>query len=716
MRPARILAGLAAMALAAVSVQAAPGTAVGPRERPDVIVRFDPGTPTADRAAALDTVDVVGQRALAGVPRTVVAEFPVGAPVGTALSELRMRPGVAWAVPNARVRLAVVPDDSQYGTLWGMPDIGAATAWDATRGSADVVVGVVDTGASSTHPDLTGNLRAESARNFVPSFVSGAVDPADWEDDNGHGTHVSGTVGAVGNNGIGVAGVMWRTGIVAARAFGVSGEGKTAWAVAALAYAAQRSRVVNGSFTFDEAAAAPAFDAVFAQYPNTLFVFAAGNEAVDVDAGSVYPCASERPNVICVAAIDPYRALADYSNFGARSVDLAAPGSAVNSTAVPVAMLADHSSTGAMNGWMASPDTTAASWHLVSGGLPVPYAMTYTPTAVPHMSTVALASPAAGLPLLTGPGCRVDYLVGGRLPVGIASARFEARHPAIASGAWVGIEDPFPVDAPARIEPRSADLSDFGGLTGVQVRLAVTNTSGTGVSFGYTGGPNDIYLEVEQVQVRCVGPQPSAGTYAQEDGTSMAAPHVAGAAALLLSRDPSLTVAGLREAILGTVRPSITLAGRTVTGGHLDLAAAMARVAGPPAGGPPGSSAPAARVVPMALRVRGRAPVRLGVRRDAVRVPMECVGTATARCRVTVTLRHQVRVAGSRTLRWRTLASTSVERRAGWTGSIILALNAHAKRTLATRPALAAQVVAVRRIGATGITTTATVTLAVRGT
>ncbi len=656
-----------------------------PRE---LIVRFDPGTPVTERSEAIQSVDAVAQRALTGLPRTHEVTLPAGEPVADAIAELRARPDVAWATPNGRSRLLATPNDPLLGSLWGMPNIGAATAWDATQGSADVLVGVVDSGAVQAHPDLAGNLRPDLARNFVSE--GGTVNPSHWNDEIGHGTHVAGTIGAVGTNGIGVAGVNWRVGLVPVRSFDMWGGASDSWVVDGLAWAAQRSRVVNASF---ESGNGPAIDAVIARYPNTLFVAAAGNSTENVDATASYPCAIDRPNVLCVAALDEANGMASYSNYGARSVDLGAPGSNIESTYMPVSIIRDDSSAASLGAWTRTPSAfwpsgTASdgSAYRITGG-------TLTGASSAASPSATLEAPV--LPALTGTACRLGYNAAFALPAGV-TFRAEAR---VGSGSWALLDQPYGngTTTDGFFLPFSASMEAYDGASSVQVRFTIVQ----GATGTYGGASR--YLAVSKPIVQCLGAQPPDGSYGTLSGTSMAAPQVTGVAALLLAKKPSLTVAGLRAALLSSVTPTTSLSGRTVTGGRLNAAAALATLATPAAVATPAPIA-SGEIAPMSLRINNGRALRLVVRKGAVKVPLECTGAAATDCRMTVALRFGERKGKSPRITWRAMATKTVTVRAGTRSTVSLALNSYGTRLLAARPRVAAQVRTTPASGLTGDT------------
>ena len=219
--------------------------------------------------------------------------------------------------------------------------INPEAAWDIHTGANEAaapLVAVIDTGIDLTHPDLSANVwsnAGEIANNGIDDDQNGYVDDKhgwdffsndnDPSDDNGHGTHVSGTIGAQGNNGLGVAGIVWKARIMGLKFLGADGSGSTSGAIAAINYAAQMgAKVLNNSWGGGGYSAALQVAISNAAQKGALVVVAAGNEANNNDAHPSYPASMQ--DVLAVAAVDKAGQLASFSNYGANSVQIAAPG------------------------------------------------------------------------------------------------------------------------------------------------------------------------------------------------------------------------------------------------------------------------------------------------------------------------------------------------------------------------------------------------------
>jgi subtilisin family serine protease len=284
----------------------------------------------------------------------------------TTQNRLKSVPAIRSTDQDFVVKAIGTPADPSYGELWGMhnegqkgglidADIDAPEAWNLSTGSKSVLVGVIDTGIDRSHPDLSDNMWTNPGEsgtdvggqdkrfNGVDDDNNGYVD--DWRgwdfvngdndphDDHLHGTHCAGTIGATGNNGIGVAGVCWNVSLVGLKFLSAGGSGVTSGAVEATLYANTIGCTLTsnswGGGGYSQALK-DAIDAAGAA--GKLFVAAAGNNGSDTDIGINYPSGYDSPNIISVAATDRYDSMAYFSNYGLTSVDLGAPGVDVYST------------------------------------------------------------------------------------------------------------------------------------------------------------------------------------------------------------------------------------------------------------------------------------------------------------------------------------------------------------------------------------------------
>lgn len=268
-----------------------------------------------------------------------------GVSVSQAITGLKAAGTTAVVQPDYVVSIARMPDDPSIGTLWGLDntgqnggtanaDINAPEAWNTSTGTRHTIVAVVDTGVDYRHPDLAANMwrnpRGSADGLYGWNFINNSGNVLD---DNGHGTHVAGTIGAVGDNGIGVAGVNWNTRIMALKFLDKDGSGYLSNAVKAINYAVARgANVINASFGGGGYDAAMATAIANAKAHGVIVVAAAGNDGTNNDSSPEYPASYSGDNVIAVAATDRNDRLARFSNYGPNSVDIAAPGSSIYST------------------------------------------------------------------------------------------------------------------------------------------------------------------------------------------------------------------------------------------------------------------------------------------------------------------------------------------------------------------------------------------------
>jgi subtilisin family serine protease len=574
----------------------------------ELIVQFRAGL---TRAARTDALAEAGARVTdtLGAPKLTLVKLPKGASVFAAAAELERDPRVEVAEPNYVFRVMdTFPDDPRFqsGELWGLhqpannKDIDAPLAWDLTTGNANIVVGVIDSGVAYDHPDLAGNMwtnPGEIAGNGLDDDLNGFVDDVngydfvyedgDPADNNGHGTHVAGTIGAVGNNTTGVTGVNWDVSLMALKAGNFDGSLSNADINQAITYAcANGARVVNGSFGGPGKSQTQANLIKSVACKNTLFVFAAGNDGANLNgnaaATNAYPCEYHRPapygygvpNIICVGASTRTDARAGFSNYGKSAVHIFAPGgdnpagNDILSTWIP----------GFEAVW--SDNMEAATWGDPTGGPPN---WSRTQEVVPTSGTWSITDSAGGnyvndafttirnlSPIdLTGRrGCFLQYesLVETEFGFDFFGADYGPTTAADTwnSAGWTGSTGGF-------FETLQSDLSGLDGVSTGYVRFFILSDELI----------TDDGAHVDDVVVGCLMTPDADGDYDEIPGTSMASPHVAGVAALVLAEDweadgdLDVTVAKLKNAVLKGVDKVFAFATIASTGGRLDARGAL---------------------------------------------------------------------------------------------------------------------------------------------
>jgi thermitase len=277
------------------------------------------------------------------------------------IAEYQSDPNVEYAQPNYIYRIKTVPNDTYYGQQWGLkntaqkivtrngPDAPSSTnnpgtagkdmdlenAWNTITNCSSVTVAVLDTGINYNHEDLSANMwnGGVTYPKHGYDFVGSSDD--DPMDENGHGTHVAGTIGAVGNNGKGTTGVCWNVKLMGVRVLDATGSGTTASIVQGIDFAVARgAKVLNMSLGGENFDAAYSTAITNARTSGAIVVAAAGNESANNDSGTTpsYPCNFSHDNVVCVAALDQNFSLASFSNYGTTSVDISAPGVNITSS------------------------------------------------------------------------------------------------------------------------------------------------------------------------------------------------------------------------------------------------------------------------------------------------------------------------------------------------------------------------------------------------
>jgi subtilisin family serine protease len=634
---ARTLA-LAAATATLVAVSSAPAKEVPPQDPlearslfgqrivpGEVIVRFEQGASRSDRAAARAEVDASLQRKLL-LPRARLVKVTPGTE-RQAVAKLERDPNVLYAEPNAVMHADATPNDTRFTEIWGLnntgqtvdgvagtadADIDGPEAWNIGTGlGSSVRAAVIDGGVARAHPDLAANMFTNPGEsgggketNGIDDDGNGKIDDfRGWDfvnndnnpaDDTGHGSHVAGTIAARSNNSLGVAGAAsfptssgnWLgPKILAVKVLDEEGSGTLAGLADGIVYAGtMNAKVANASLS--AAGTSATVDNAIKSRPGTLYVVTAGNEGTNNDTAPRTPCnpatTPDAANKICVAATDSSDALASFSSFGAVNVDLAAPGVDILSS-VPTTgtFFTEDFETPLAGRWTTSDagQTGTPRWARTTLFSTSPSnSITDSPGGTPASPAQYVANQdnwarnTTGFDLTGGVNCKLTAQA--KIDTEDMFDNFTvefSRTPAVASS-W---QQRFFFNGAGQGRVTADVPSAFNGQTGVFVRFRLDSD----------GSIQDDGVYIDDVAVQCFIPTFNATSYEFKNGTSMAAPHVAGAAAFLFTKFPSATVAQIKGKILRSVDKKASLTGDVATGGRLNLYKAAAESTAAVSGG-----------------------------------------------------------------------------------------------------------------------------------
>lgn len=587
----------------------------------EVLVKFREGPDRTHMDKAHYYIGAIKKHGFGRI-RTDHVRLPKGMTVEDAVKRYKEDPDVEYAEPNYIVHaMATTPDDTSFTQLWGLnntgqnggtfdADIDAPEAWDITTGDPSVVIAVVDTGVAYDHPDLIGNIwqnpgetncsdGIDNDRNgYVDdcrgwNFLENNNDPLDY---NGHGTHVAGTIAAVGNNDKGITGVMWRAKIMPLRFLDSSGSGTTADAILAILYAsANGARIINNSWggSGNSLALKSAIDA-----SDAVVVCAAGNEGgysnANTDLTPNYPSCFTSSNIIAVTATDHNDSLSTFSNYGAISVDLAAPGESIYST-IPV-YVADNpvivysqdfdgdsgalpafGNISAMLGWQRG--GTNSTWTVTAGtGVGGSNSLEDSPYGANYQNnTLSTAGYMTPVTSDKDKNYTLKFDWKGELEHGydfldIKYTDTDINNDGVDDGICDNNEWTY-------IDYRTAAPGIF---TAASVDLTPVSTAFDKFCFGFGMDTDEDNASLCSGDINCDGVYIdnvileksdltiSSYSYTSYSGTSMATPHVSGVAGLILAVNPNLSNLQVKNIILNSVDPVAALAGKVVTGGRLN--------------------------------------------------------------------------------------------------------------------------------------------------
>jgi subtilisin family serine protease len=533
---------------------------------------------------------------------------------------------VAATASATVAQAAVTPNDALYGKQYALPKIQAPQAWDRTTGSPNVKVAVVDSGVTFGQPDLAPNLWKNPGEtgggkesNGVDDDHNGFVD--DWRgwdfvgqdndptDNFGHGTEVASILAARANNAVGIAGVAPQTTIIPVRVLDNFNRTDCDEGAQGMAYAVKAgAQIVNLSVGEHKACQAEAD--VINGAPNVLFIAAAMNDGVDNDKTPIYPCTNPAPNLICVAASDANDQLWKDSNFGAQSVDLAAPGVDI----------------------MSAYPKFGPKQVIFQDGFETDLDINWLPATFGNWATTKEAAHTGNWSMTDSPGG--NFANKSDLPVYLMDPlHLEGKTDCYATVYIKRAFSPFPSswkggDDEIRVEQSTDSIhwgrrtdGFIGGIADWQQWAIDLSELENRFSIGQlrfrlltdeVGAFDGVHLD--DFSVSCVPPLTNytgaSDEFDVDTGSSFATPQVSGVAALLLSLNPNLAATDVRQRILSSVDPVPGLAGKVATGGRLNATKAVATIAPPAPPVSPAVTSLAADLKALMKKLRGRALLR----------------------------------------------------------------------------------------------------------
>lgn len=499
------------------------------------------------------------------------------------LRELSADSRVESVSPNYIIRAFAVPNDPFFSRQWGLSntgqtggtgdaDIDAPEGWDTRRETlSGQVVAILDTGIAQTHEDLAANLWTGTGGMHGYDAINGDSDP---EDDNGHGTHVAGIIGAAGNNGRGVSGVAWKTSLMAVKMLDSTGTGSTDQELAAYNWVLQKKKegvnIVAVNASYGGGGSTPAAKNAIAALGDRgiLFVAAAGNDGGNNDAVPQYPASYSLANVLSVAATDDDDQLASYSNYGASSVHLAAPGTEIFSTMTgysprPGDLFFDDMEGGAGN-WIHSAAAGSADlWGIISTTRRGTATKAWSDSPgrhYPHNQRTWLTlnrdidlSASRTAPLFFAMEVRLDL-----------EDRYDFLHLEFSSdggASW------------SRVHSFTGGGDEWSSFS-LSIAPAF-RTNRFRFRFAFESDSGNLIFSYAGVQIDNVGVGSAQSSYLSLSGTSMATPFVTGAVALVRAQYPDESASASRDRILNSTDRLSSLSGKVSSGGRLNLHRAL---------------------------------------------------------------------------------------------------------------------------------------------
>lgn len=570
----------------------------------EILVRFKSSMTIQAQQLSVESQGARSVKSVSGIMNISKVKLPLGETVSAAIEAYQSNPNIEYAQPNYIYYATAFPLDTSYLQLWGMnntgqtisdpdyptnnppglmavgSDIDAELAWEQITDCSSKVVAVIDTGINYTHQDLAANMWDGSGAgipNHGWDFVDGDNDPLPVGGGEDHGTHVAGIVGAVGNNNAGVTGVCWQASIMSVRVLGPTGSGTTAGIISGIQFAADNgASVINMSLGGEgplDVLSSGAID--YAQARDVVVVVAAGNGGTDGvgddnddnglfggggddgDVNTIYqPCNYIQDNLLCVAALDQSYSLASFSNYGATSVDVGAPGTNVLSSWAG-AIITDDFTTG----WTLSGGWTTGTCALTN--------TLFNPSDWCSNGTYANNADDRAYKSFNLNGVLAAELYY------VVSFDTEAGFDFFSNSMISSGGDPFAGGG-------TELLNISGSQTGVVKRdISSCITSTCSIGFGLTSDGSVVFRGVGISNFRINTLQANSSSYKVASGTSMSSPHVAGIATMIRAFNPNYTYAQTVEAIKNGGEAVAALSGKTSTGRAANAMGALAYITQP---------------------------------------------------------------------------------------------------------------------------------------